>query len=58
MHMGRINLPPSPAFIKNIQVKETKPRPSPRYFEVKYGGLADELQEGFGAMQAIFPDYR
>lgn len=28
-----------------------------KYFVIKYGDLADELQEGFGSMQSIFMDY-
>ncbi|MCX8192188.1 MAG: acylphosphatase [Nitrososphaeria archaeon] len=49
--------PPPPAFVKDIELKEAKPKPKIKFFEIRYGRLADELQEGFGAMQAIFMDY-
>ncbi|MEM4238495.1 MAG: hypothetical protein QXP49_02175 [Nitrososphaerota archaeon] len=39
-------------------VEEVRPRPRLKAFQIMYGRLADELQEGFGAMQAIFTDYR
>ena len=53
-----VRSPPPPAMVKDLQVKEARPNPRLKYFEVKYGRLADELQEGFGAMQALFSDYR
>lgn len=49
--------PPPPAYVKSIDEKEAKPRPKIKFFEIRYGKLADELQEGFGAMQSIFMDY-
>ena len=49
--------PPKPARVKQFDVKEVRPRPRLRYFRVKYGPVQEELQEGFGAMQAIFMDY-
>lgn len=36
----------------------TQPDPNLRYFQGAYGPLAEEPQEGFGAMQAEFRDYR
>ncbi|MEM2023387.1 MAG: acylphosphatase [Candidatus Caldarchaeum sp.] len=52
-----IKTPPPPASVRNVEAEETKPKPRLKYFEIRYGRLADELQEGFGAMQTIFLDY-
>jgi len=49
--------PPPPAYVKSIDVKETKPRPAIKYFTIRPSPLHEELQEGFGAMQSIFMDY-
>ncbi|MEM0241363.1 MAG: acylphosphatase, partial [Candidatus Nezhaarchaeales archaeon] len=52
-----VKSPPPPAFIKTMEEKEVKPRSKMKFFEIRYGRLVDELQEGFGAMQSIFMDY-
>lgn len=52
-----VKSPPPPAFIKTMEEKEAKPRSKMKFFEIRYGRLVDELQEGFGAMQSIFMDY-
>jgi len=49
--------PPQPAKVKQFDVKEVRSRPRLRYFRIKYGPIQEELQEGFGSMQAIFMDY-
>ena len=49
--------PPSPAYVKSIDIREVKPRPAIKYFTIKPSPLHEELQEGFGAMQSIFMDY-
>jgi acylphosphatase len=46
-----------PVRVKSIDVKEAKVNAKIKRFEVKYGKLAEELQEGFGSMQSIFMDY-
>ena len=48
---------PPPARVDDIQVEETEPRPDLEHFKIIYGPLEEELQEGFGAMQAIFMEY-
>ena len=53
----RARKPPAPIKVKEFNVKEVKPKPKLRYFRIKYGPVQEELQEGFGAMQAIFTDY-
>ncbi|MEN3047657.1 MAG: acylphosphatase [Candidatus Caldarchaeales archaeon] len=55
--LERIKSPPPPASVKDLSVKESRPRKGLKSFRVVYGRLADELQEGFGAMQSIFMDY-
>ncbi len=56
--LSRIRSPPPPAVVREIVVEEVRPRPRLKAFQIMYGRLADELQEGFGAMQAIFTDSR
>jgi len=50
--------PPPPTAIKEIREEETATNPEIKEFKLIYGELSEELQEGFGAMQAIFTDYR
>ena len=52
-----ISNPPRPIIIKNIDVKGAQIDEDIEYFTIKYGELAEELQEGFGAMEAIFYNY-
>ena len=49
--------PPPPALVEKIDVKDSEVQPELKHFRIIYGELAEELQEGFGAMQAIFMDY-
>ena len=46
--------PAPPATIEKFEVKDARPRPKLKHFEIRYGRIQEELQEGFGAMQAIF----
>ncbi|MEM1943735.1 MAG: acylphosphatase [Candidatus Caldarchaeum sp.] len=55
--INALKTPPPPAILRKMERAEAKPRPKLKYFEIKYGRLADELQEGFGSMQAIFMNY-
>ena len=55
--LRRIGAPPLPAVVKDLKQRGTKPTKS-KGFRLIYGGLSEELQEGFGAMQAEFGDYR
>ncbi|MEM2972229.1 MAG: acylphosphatase [Candidatus Bathyarchaeia archaeon] len=47
-----------PAKITEIKKEEANPNPEIKEFKIVYGELGEELQEGFGAMQTIFADYR
>lgn len=49
--------PPPPAQVRSIEMREVKPNPCFKTFEIKYGKLTDELQEGFGATQTVFINY-
>ena len=49
--------PAPPAIIKKFEVTDVRPRPKLKHFEIRYGRVQEELQEGFGAMQAIFMNY-
>jgi acylphosphatase len=53
-----IRHPQSPAEIKTIEEKNVLVDPSMQGFRLLYGELGDELQEGFGAMQSAFSEYR
>jgi len=52
-----VKSPPPPAKVESVEVVEAKPEPKIKFFEVKYGRIGDELQEGFGAMQSVFLEY-
>jgi acylphosphatase len=54
----KLKTPPQPAHVKSLEVKDARPRPALKYFTIKPSPLHEELQEGFGAMQSIFIDYR
>ena len=48
---------PLPAMVKEVHEKETELNPETNEFKIIYGELAEELQEGFEAMQSIFLEY-
>jgi len=49
--------PPPPAIVRSVDERPAKPDRKLKSFRIKYGKLADELQEGFGAMQSVFMQY-
>ena len=57
LFIEKIRSPPPPAYVEDIDIKETEVNPDIKYFNIIYGPLEEELQEGFGAMQSIFMDY-
>lgn len=44
--------------VREVVLEEAEPKPDLDFFEIKFGSLAEELQEGFGAMEMEFRDYR
>ena len=52
-----VKSPHPPAVVREVLEKPVEPRQDVESFEVIYGELAEELQEGFGAMQSVFADY-
>ena len=50
--------PPPPAKVKESKVAEARARAGAKAFLMLSSGLAEEMQEGFGAMQSEFSDYR
>ncbi len=54
----RLRNPPPPAVVKQLEVEEAKARPALKGFRIRYGRLQDELQEGFGSVEAVFLYYR
>jgi uncharacterized coiled-coil DUF342 family protein len=53
----RLKFPPPPAQVRSVDVRDAALKPRLKYFVIKPSPLAEELQEGFGAMQSIFMDY-
>ncbi len=49
--------PPPIVKIRETKKKEAQIKPEIKRFKIIYGELADELQEGFGAMQNTFMEY-
>ena len=49
--------PPPPAHVKRVDTQPTQPSPNLTYFKIVTGPVEEELQEGFGSMQAIFTEY-
>jgi len=45
------------AKVREIKEEEVPVRPEIKEFRITFGELGDELQEGFGAMQAAFMEY-
>lgn len=56
--LERIREPPRAVVIKDFEVKVAKVNPKMKFFNVNFGSLAEELQEGFGSMEKEFRDYR
>ncbi len=52
-----VSSPPPPAIIRSVEERPARPDRRLRSFRIRYGRLADELQEGFGAMQSTFMQY-
>lgn len=53
-----IKAAPKPIIIDNLQSEKFQSRSTFKNFRIKSGPLADEMQEGFGAMEMQFMDYR
>ncbi|MDW8000294.1 MAG: acylphosphatase [Candidatus Nitrosocaldus sp.] len=49
---------PPPAYVASVEISPAAVVEDMRSFKIIYGELGDELQEGFGAMQSVFDDYR
>lgn len=56
--LERIKAPEPPISVKSFEVKDAELNPSVKFFDVEFGSLAEELQEGFGSMEKEFRDYR
>ncbi len=49
---------PPRGIVRGVDVEEVEAEPGLEYFEIKFGSVQEELQEGFGAMETEFRDYR
>ena len=54
---ARLSSPPPPIVIKEAIKEEARVDPKLDKFDIIYGRLEEELQEGFGAMQSVFMNY-
>jgi acylphosphatase len=50
--------PPSPVLVREVKEVPSRLLPNLKHFGIKFGSFAEELQEGFGAIQSEFNDYR
>jgi len=56
--LARIKAPPPPIAIRGFEERPAQPDSGIEHFQIAYGPLAEEPQEGFGAMQNEFKNYR
>ncbi|MGQ9460257.1 MAG: acylphosphatase [Candidatus Bathyarchaeaceae archaeon] len=56
--LDKIKEAPPPVVVKSFEVKAADPNPEVKFFNVEFGSVAEELQEGFGSMEKEFRDYR
>lgn len=56
--LKKLRSPPRPAKVRNVEERSAKPSAKVRAFRLVSGGLAEEMQEGFGAMQSEFGEHR
>jgi acylphosphatase len=56
--LAKARNPPPPALVKHVSEREVKAKRGLLAFTIKFGSVAEELQEGFGAIQTEFSDYR
>ncbi len=54
----RIRSPPQPISVNRFGEEAADPNPRLKFFAIRFGSVAEELQEGFGAMEKEFRDYR
>ena len=47
-----------PIVIDSVITKKAKSNPTVKFFSIRSSSLTDEIQEGFGAMESQFTDYR
>lgn len=55
--LRKLRTPSPPAVVKEVQERKARPR-AVKGFRMVSGGVSEEMQEGFGAMQAEFSAYR
>jgi len=55
--LEKIRGPPRPVVVEGFEAEAAKLNPKVKFFNVRFGSLAEELQEGFGSMEKEFRDY-
>jgi acylphosphatase len=56
--LEKIKEPRPPVVVKAFEVKTADIDPEVKFFNIEFGSLAEEFQEGFGSMEKEFRDYR
>jgi acylphosphatase len=56
--LDKIKEAPLPVVVKSFEVKAADINPEVKFFNIEFGSLAEEFQEGFGSMEKEFRDYR
>jgi acylphosphatase len=56
--LAKARNPPPPALVKDFREAAVKTKRGLETFMIKFGSVQEELQEGFGAIQTEFRDYR
>ncbi len=56
--LKKLRSPPPPAIVKDIVESGARASANLKHFSIKFGTIQEELQEGFGAVQTEFQDYR
>jgi acylphosphatase len=55
--LRKLKSPPLPTRVKSVEERTSRPSGKTKGFSLVSGGLAEEMQEGFGSMQGEFRDY-
>jgi len=58
LFLDKVRTPPLLILVKSFVGEPGKVNPKLKFFQIRFGPLAEELQEGFGAMEKEFRDYR
>lgn len=58
LFLDKVRAPPLLMVVKSFKEEPGKANPKLKFFQIRFGPLAEELQEGFGAIEKELRDYR